>query len=425
MTHHTDSGPQKRLEAIHAIQKKLSGRSLSYQEIFSIMDKIAQQQLGDVLTTFFAASFFREGFSNEELYYLTRAMVETGETVKIDAPIIADKHCIGGIAGTRTTMIVVPIVAAAGFPIPKISSRAITSPAGTADVMETLANVSFSPRAIERIVKTIGGCIAWGGQLGIAPADDVIINVEQQLSFEAFDKIIVSIMAKKVAVGTTHLLLDIPIGPTMKIKHKKDAELVAKKFTDLGKKFDMHVICDIDHVFEPSGRGIGPVLEARDVLYVLERDERAPIHLREKALRLCATLLDACYEAQGRDKNGAQQAQRILDSGEALSKFQQIVEAQGGTKNVTSHTLTLARHKHIELSHHHGTVTHMNNYNINSIAKILGAPHDKQAGIMLAKRKGESVRAHEQLFTLYTSDPKHIHEATSTLQQFPIYEIDA
>src|SRR5687767_3237800 len=118
--------------ALEAIRKKLVGKRLSYKEIYAVMDEISNNRLGDVLTTYFVASGYSEGFSDDELYFLTKAMVETGEQLKFSG-IVADKHSIGGVPGTRVTMILVPIIAAAGFKIPKSSSRAITTPAGTAD----------------------------------------------------------------------------------------------------------------------------------------------------------------------------------------------------------------------------------------------------------------------------------------------------
>jgi len=122
----------EKLLALNAIQKKLVGKRLSYKEIFAIMNQISKEELGDILTTYFAASGYSKGFTNKELFYLTKAMVETGEKLHFDG-IVADKHSIGGVPGTRTTPIVVAIIAAAGYKIPKSSSRAITSPDGTAD----------------------------------------------------------------------------------------------------------------------------------------------------------------------------------------------------------------------------------------------------------------------------------------------------
>lgn len=174
--------------AINAIRKKLVGKKLSYKDIYSIMDQISHKKLGDVLTTYFAASGFSKGFTDDEIYNLTKAMVETGQKLKFKG-IVADKHSIGGIPGTRTTLIVIPIIAAAGFQIPKSSSRAITTPAGTADDMELLAPVNLSRQKIYSVVKQTNGCIVWGGSFNIAPADDEIIKVEEVLLFESYDKI--------------------------------------------------------------------------------------------------------------------------------------------------------------------------------------------------------------------------------------------
>ena len=281
--------------AIEAIKKKLVGKRLTYSEIFTLMDEIANKRLGEVLTTYFAAATFTEGFNKQELYYLTKAMAETGETLKFSG-VVADKHSTGGVAGTRTTMIIVPIVAAAGIKIPKNSSRAITSPSGTADTMEVIAPVTFTPGQIKAIVEKVGGCIVWGGHLGLAPADDILIQVEAPLAFESFDKIIVSVMAKKVASGATHVVIDIPVGNYMKIQHFKDAEIIQQKFLELAKKFNMKIAVDINHTRQPAGRGVGPVLEVRDVFAILERKTERPLALEQKALRLAAKLLDLCFD---------------------------------------------------------------------------------------------------------------------------------
>ncbi|MCJ7739994.1 thymidine phosphorylase, partial [Candidatus Microgenomates bacterium] len=288
-------------QALAAIKKKLLGKKLNYQEIFSLMDEVAHQRLGPILTTYFVAAGFKEGFNSNELYYLTKSMAETGSKLHFNG-IVADKHSTGGLAGTRTTMILVPIVAAAGFKIPKNSSRAITTPAGTADTMEVLAPVTFTPARIQQMVEKIGGCIVWGGHLGLAPADDVIIQVEEPLAFESFDKVIVSIMAKKIASGATHLVLDLPVGTTLKIKHFKDAEIIAEKFKFLAKKFKVKVTVDINQTLEPAGHGVGPALEAQDVLKVLQQRPDRPFVLEAKALRLTGKLLDLCL-ADSKKKN--------------------------------------------------------------------------------------------------------------------------
>ncbi len=415
---------QKRpVEAIKTIQKKLLGKKLSYQEIYSLMDEIANRNLSDILTTYFVAASFKQGFSTDELYYLTKAMVETGTKLQFKG-IVADKHSTGGVAGTRTTMIVVPIIAAAGFKIPKTSSRAITSPAGTADVMEVFAKVIFTPDEIKKIVTKVNGCIVWGGHLGIAPADDVIIKVEEPLSFESFDKIIVSIMAKKVAIGTTHLVLDIPVGKTMKIRHFSDAEKIARKFQQLGKKFKIRVITDINESLQPAGNGVGPALEARDVLSVLEQNPNRPLALEAKALRLAGKLLDICFSDSHINQDGEDTARQILSSGQALKKFWQIVKAQHGIEPVEFKQFKIPSQQKSIAANQSGRIKDINNYNLNTIAKILGAPHDKYAGIYLCKKLDEKVEKNDTILLFYATDKYRLKEAIETYQNFPIIKIE-
>ena len=410
--------------AIDAIKKKLIGKSLSYNEIFAIMDEIANQRLGPVLTTYFAAAGFKEGFSNEELYHLTRAMVATGPRLHLRG-IVADKHSTGGVAGTRTTMILVPIVAAAGFQIPKTSSRAITSPAGTADTMEVVAPVTFSPQQIERLVAKTGGCIVWGGHLGLAPADDILIQVEQPLAFESFDKIIVSIMAKKVASGSTHLVLDIPVGPTMKIVHFKDAEVIMKKFAFLAKKFGLKVVFDMNEARQSAGRGVGPVLEARDVFQVLEQAPERPLALEAKALRLAGKLLALCFSDSPKkeDMSGEEVARDILTSGKAREKMRQIIKAQGGDPNVESSRLTPGSQKYEVKAPRRGRVTSIDNRQITVICRVLGCPTDKKAGMYLNRKLEETVDKGDILTTLYSSDKWRLKEAVETLKNVHIFTV--
>lgn len=418
------SGDHQQL-AIEAIKKKLVGKSLSYHEIFAIMDEIASKRLSPVLTTYFAAAGFKEGFSDEELYHLTRAMVATGPSLHFKG-IVADKHSTGGVAGTRTTMIIVPIIAAAGFQIPKTSSRAITSPSGTADTMEVVAPVTFTPSQIEHLVSKAGGCIVWGGHLGLAPADDIIIQIEQPLAFESFDKIIVSIMAKKVASGTTHLVLDIPVGPTMKIQHFRDAEVISKKFTFLAKKFNIKVIIDSAEIRQNAGRGIGPVLEARDVFQVLEQHRNRPLPLEAKALRLAGKLLDICFaDTPGKkDLIGQDVARELLVSGKALKKMREIIKAQGGEPGVGSEHLHPGRYVHEVRATRKGSVHSMDNQQITVICRILGCPTDKKAGMYLNRKLDETVDAGDILCTLYSSDKWRLEEAVDTIKNIPVYKIE-
>ena len=409
-------------KAINTIIKKLKGHKLSYKEIYNLMDEISHNRLNTVLKTYFVAAGFKDGYDSQELYYLTKAMAETGTLLSFDG-IVADKHSIGGLPGTRATMIVVPIIASAGFTIPKTSSRAITSPAGTADVMEVLAKVNFTPDHIYKIVSETNGCITWNGHLGIAPADDILIQVEKPLSFESFDKLIVSIMAKKVAVSANHLVIDMPIGPNMKIQYKSDAQKVAKKFKELGNKFGMHIIVDINEPKQPSGNGIGPYLEAIDVMKVLEQTKDRPIELEERSLSLASQLLDLCFKTKNIPLSGVVEAKRILTSGKALDKFREILQAQYGNPDITSTKMKMKSAPFEILSVESGKIVSVNISSINSVAKILGAPSDVYAGIYMNKRINDNVKKNESLMSLYSSNEHKLQEAKETLNRFPIYNI--
>lgn len=415
-------------EALDAIRKKLVGKKLNYKEIYSIMDQIVNRRLGDVLTTYFAASGYSEGFTDQELYYLTRAMVETGEKLNFKG-IVADKHSIGGVPGTRTTLIVVPIIAAAGFKIPKSSSRAITTPGGTADDMEVLAGVEFTKEEIYKIVGKTNGCIVWGGSFNIAPADDIIIKVEEPLLFESYDKILVSIMAKKIAFGSNHVVIDLPYGTMVKVHRLPDAKVLKNKFEMLAKKFKIKIRVLIHRTDEPAGRGIGPVLETRESIRVLQQKPDRPLDLEIRALNLAGNLLDLCLkdaslklkkEIKEKYGNSFGWATYLLKSGLAFEKMQQIIKAQKGKPDINSEDLKPGKFSVDVLAQNNGAVEKINSFNLTVITKILGAPKEKTAGIYLHKKIGEKVKKGDTIYTLYSNSKYNLKEAKDSLSGFPI-----
>lgn len=414
--------------ALQAIRKKLVGKSLNYHEIFAIMDAIGHERLSPILTTYFAASGYSKGFSNDEMYYLTKAMIETGEKLTFKG-IVADKHSIGGVPGTRTTLIVIPIVAAAGFLIPKSSSRAITTPGGTGDDMEVLAPVAFTTKQIYKIVRAANACIVWGGSVNIAPADDELIKVETPLLFESFDKILVSIMAKKIAFGSNHIVIDLPYGPHVKVHNRKDAEVLAKKFEYLAKRFDVTLQVYVHNTTQPAGRGIGPLLETKEALKVLEQKIDRPSDLEDKALTLAGMLLDLCLKDANkklRDQvkkefgTGKLWATYILASGHALKKMREIIKAQGGDSDIISSDLVPGKYSYNVKSKKSGKVKEVDSKNVTILAKILGAPNQKKSGMYLYKKSGETVKEGDTIFTMYSESEHNLNEAKDSLENFPI-----
>jgi AMP phosphorylase len=407
---------EETLDAINAIRKKLVGKTLTYKEIYSIMDQIARKRLSDILTTYFAASAYSKGFTNQELYYLTKAMVETGRQIHFEG-IVADKHSIGGVPGTRTTLVVVPIVAAAGFVIPKSSSRAITTPGSTADAMEVLAPVNLSKEKILNVVKKTNGCIVWGGSFGIAPADDIIIKVERPLLLESYDKILVSIMAKKVAFGSNHVVIDLPYGATVKVHGLNDAKVLKEKFEYLAKKFNIKIRVLVHRTNEPGGRGIGPILEAREAIRVLQQKSNRPADLEIRSINLAGNLLDICLKDSPRQLqdfvkknygNSFGWATKMLQKGIAFAKMQEIIKEQGGNPNIDSENLKPGQYFFKLKSLKTGSIKSLNNKNMTIIAKILGAPKQKGSGIFLDKKIGEAVEKGNIVATLYSESAHNL-----------------
>src|SRR3989338_2463626 len=387
--------PARKPLSLDFIKKKLDGQELSKKEINQIVWDIVHNKLSAVELTYFVAACYMHVMSTRETILLTKAMVEHGDTLKIARYPIIDKHCIGGIPGNRTTLIVVPIIAAAGYTMPKTSSRSITSPAGTADTMEVFASVAFPIKKMKEIVLKTNACIVWGGSLNLAPADDKIIAVERPLEIDAESQLLASIMAKKHSVSSTHIVIDVPVGRGSKVKKKNEGSRLKKEFEKIGRKLGKHVRVLLTDGSQPIGNGIGPALEARDVLWLLKRDPRRPLDLERKCLKMCAEIFNMVGI-----KNSYKRALEILSSGRAYSKMIEIIKAQNG-KEIAAEDIKIGRHCHDVLSAKSGRVASINNMLISRIARIAGAPRDKGAGIYLYKHVGDKVKRGEKLFTIY------------------------
>lgn len=389
-----------RPESVAAISKKLLGQTLTQTDIRSIIQDIVDRKLSAIETTYFVASGYVRPYTLKEIVWMVKAMAETGDTFQWGNQLVVDKHSVGGLAGNRTTMIAIPIIASLGLIIPKTSSRAITSPAGTADTMEVLAPVSFDADQVRRMVRQNGACIIWGGGLSIAPADDLIIRVSRPLSLEPYDKMIVSIMAKKVAMGIRYLIVDMPYGRGTKIPSLRVARLIEKKFHYVGRAFNIKIKVKFAPALSPIGQGIGPALEARDVLRVLQQKELRPRDLEEKAIGLAADLLTLCGYC--RPSAATAIARHQLKTGSAWNKMQQIITAQGGQANIDANQVALGASTYRLFSPKSGQIQIINNRAIDEICRTLGAPEHKLAGLYLHRHLHDRVKRGDKLLTLYS-----------------------
>jgi AMP phosphorylase len=392
------------------IIQRLVCKPYSQSELNSIISDVVSNSLSEVEIAHFVSGVFHCDMSDQEVFYLTKAMVKTGDKLSWNHKLVADKHSIGGIPGNRTTPIIVSICAAAGVIMPKTSSRAITSAAGTADVVETLARVDFSARELKSIVEKTGACLAWGGSLGLAPADDKLIQVEKMLNIDPEPQLLASILAKKVAVGSKYVLIDIPAGPGAKVSISKAKEL-NNRFKRIASKLGLKLTVVVTDGSQPIGNGIGPVLEIIDVLKVLER-QKSPIDLEKKSVFLAGKILEISGKAK--KGKGKIEALKILNSGAAFNKFKEIISAQGGDVNKE---LPKAEYRANFLAEKTGKISRIDNLSINYVARVAGCPLDKAAGIYLYKHKGDHVKKGEVLFTIHAESKIKFDESREMCRQ--------
>ncbi|MFA7036872.1 MAG: AMP phosphorylase, partial [Methanosarcina sp.] len=325
--------PSFRSKSAAVIKKMLDKKPVVQDEIKMLVSDIVDENLSDVELSAFITASYIHGMTDDEVEWLTRAMIDTGDTIEFDTHPIMDKHSIGGVPGNKISLLIVPIVAANGLLIPKTSSRAITGAGGTADLMEVLSPVEFSSQEVKEITEKVGGALVWGGATNIAPADDKLIKIEYPLSIDPYYQMLASIMAKKGAIGADNVVMDIPVGPGTKVPTVQEGQKLARDLINLGHRLGMNVECAITYGSSPIGRRVGPSLEVKEAMKVLESME-GPNSLIEKSAALAGILLEMGGAAP-RDQ-GKELALETLRSGKALEKMKQIIEAQGGDPNIKS-----------------------------------------------------------------------------------------
>ena len=404
-----DIVPSEKPRVLEYIRKKLEGEDLGREEINEIIKSILRNELTEIEKTYFVSGCYVYGLSLDESYYLTMAIVNNSKKLDFGKKVIVDKHCIGGVPGNRTSMIVVPILVAAGLTVPKTSTRNITSISGTSDTMEVLARVDFSAKEIKKIVNEVGGCMVWGGALELASADDRLIKIERPLGLDPRGIMLASIMAKKKSVGATHVIIDLPFGDGSKLKNIDEAIKLKSKFIKLGRKLGVKVKIMISDGTQPVGNGVGPNLEAIDVLNVLLN--KGPEDLKEKSVKMAADV----FEMLGY-KNGRKKTLEILESGKAYEAMKRIIKAQKG-KIFRPEQIKLGKFKYNVKAKDNGKVKSLDNKLINKVGMILGAPRDKGAGIYFNFKKNGKINKNDLLFTLYSNSEEKLKNSLEILEK--------
>jgi thymidine phosphorylase len=387
------------VDSLRLLRKKIYGHALSDGDLEQIMHDISEHRYRDIEIASFLSVCAGSRLNLDEIIGLTRAMVACGKRLQWpEHERVFDKHCIGGLPGNRTTPLVVAICSAAGLVIPKTSSRAITSPAGTADTMSTLFRVEFQLPDIQKIVRKAGACMVWGGAVSLSPADDLLVRIERELDIDGEGQLISSVLSKKIAAGSTHVIIDIPVGETAKVRSSTEADYLASLFSRVGAACGIQVRCIVTDGSRPIGAGIGPVEEARDLLAVLQNLPQAPADLRERALELSANLLDMAENCGMETACG--RARHILQSGQAWQQFQLIAEAQGGLRPLPQATSSA-----VQKAERAGVLKAIDNRRLARLAKLAGAPQDLSAGLRLHANVGSVLKRNDPLFTLFSDSP--------------------
>ena len=399
-----------------ALRGKVFGRRLSQADFDALMHDTIDNRLSDLELAAFVTACAGERLDTDETTSLTRSMIAVGQRLDWGGGLVLDKHSVGGLPGNRTTPIVVAIVAALGHRIPKTSSRAITSPAGTADTMEVLAPVALDLAAMRRVVEREGGCVVWGGNVRLSPADDVLIRVERPLDFDSDGQLVASVLSKKASAGSTHVLIDMPVGPTAKVRGNEAARSLAARLATTAQALGLALGVRPADGRQPVGVGIGPALEARDVLKVLRGERDAPDDLRQRAIGIAGALLDL---VPGADGSGDRHARETLASGAAWSKFLAICEAQGGFREPRR-----AEYRAPIESTERGRIAAIDNRRIARIAKLAGAPMSPAAGIECRVRVGDVVERGQPLVQVHAQSAGELEYALDYARDHPVFTVE-
>jgi AMP phosphorylase len=396
-------------KSLQFIRNKLEGKKLPRHEIYEIVRGVVDGTLSEGEIASFVTALHIQGIDLDEATGLSLSMVETGKQLNLRNKVIVDKHSVGGVPGDKTTLVVIPIVAAAGLTIPKTSSRAITSAAGTADRAESLMPVNLTRDEMKKVVKKTNGCLVWGGSLELAPADDIFVRAEYSLYIDPL--LLPSIMSKKKAAGVTHLVLDIPTGRGAKVKTISEADYLAKDLIELGKRLKIHTHCVLSYGEQPVGYTVGPALEAREALEVLMNEANVP-DLLDKACRIAGTI----FEITGR-KNGYSLAREIVSSGKAEAKLREIINAQGGRPTIKPKDIFIGDQTIRIKAKNDGKLLWINNAAIVEIARMSGAPKDKGAGIIFNKKIGDMVAKDDVIFTVHAEKSRKLSRTQELLSE--------
>lgn len=411
---------------VSLIRKKRDGSSLTKEEIKYLIKSYTKDELPDYQMSAFLMAVFLNGMNDEEASALAYEMLHSGIVVDLSSieGIKVDKHSTGGV-GDKLSLILAPIVAAAGVPVPMISGRGLGHTGGTLDKLESITgfNVNLDLKQYEETILK-HNLVFIGQTEDIAPADKRLYALRDvTATVECIPLIASSIMSKKLAEGIDALVLDVKHGSGAFIKDVEEAKVLGQRLVDIGTQFEKETLAYLTNMNQPLGYKIGNWLEVEESIYCL-RDEW-PDDVREITLLLSGAMIYLGGKAKSVDE-GIAKSLEVVRNGKALQKLIDIVEEQGGDTGIIKNpeTSKKAAHNTEFASGHDGVIQSIDSYLVGMASLELGAgrkektdPVDPHAGIVLHKKVGDAVKKGESIATLFTNKEEQFATAEELLKK--------
>lgn len=414
------------MRAADIITKKRDGAELSDNEIEWLIKSYTNNEIPDYQIAAWLMAIFFQGMTDKETAVLTMAMATSGDMVDLSQipGIKVDKHSTGGV-GDSTTLILAPLVAAAGVPVAKMSGRGLGFTGGTIDKLEAIPGFKTTLEHREFIANLLTYNIALTGQSAdLAPADGKLYSLRDvTATVESIPLIASSIMSKKIASGADKIVLDVKVGNGAFMKNKTDAIRLAKTMVGIGQFVGRETIAIVTNMEQPLGMAVGNSLEIKEAIKLLSG--QGELALREICLTLGSHMLVLGKKAST-PEDGYQQLAALIDNGQALAKFEEFIAAQGGDATIVHDNTKLPQACFIQevRSLGQGYVTAISATQIGYAAMRLGAGReykgqaiDLAAGIVMQCRLGQTIRREQPLATIYTNDKSRLEEARLMIQQ--------
>jgi pyrimidine-nucleoside phosphorylase len=406
------------------IRRKRDGAELSPAEIRFFIQGYVNGEIPDYQVSAMLMAIYFRGMNDAETLELTRAMIQSGSTIDLSGipGLKVDKHSTGGV-GDKTSLVVGPLVAAAGVPVAKLSGRGLGHTGGTLDKLDAIPGFrsDLSEDRIVEQVKEVGIAIA-GQTRNLVPADKLLYALRDvTATIENYSLIAASIMSKKIASGADRIVLDVKCGSGAFMKTLPEARELAARLVAIGSGMGRKTIAVISNMSEPLGNAVGNSVEIREVIDVLRGE--GPDDVRQLCLELAGRMLVAAEAAQDATE-ARERLEGLIRSGAALEKFREMIAAQGGDPSVVDDPGIMPRWRlSVTLkSSESGYVRAVDAEGVGKAAMLAGAGREKKdqpidygAGVIMLKKVGDYCEAGDPLAIVYSNEDSKLENAVQQL----------